>query len=179
MLKQRLLVALVFLPVFIWAIFSVNPWPLWILIWAALILAALELATLIEHKGYAFSRALVLPGVAAMGVLAVLAPEGFRWAGVNVTLPLLFVAGFLAICLREVFRGDSERGFGNLALAAFALLTRWAGLDPPYLLGNLLLIVFAMVVSIVGHELAHALAGWLTGGRVYEIRLGGGPDLVK
>jgi tetratricopeptide (TPR) repeat protein len=62
-------------------------------------------------------------------------------------------------------------------LAAFALLTRWAGLGPPYLLGNLLLIVFAMVVSIVGHELAHALAGWLTGGRVIEIRLGAGPDL--
>ena len=64
-------------------------------------------------------------------------------------------------------------------LALYALLARLAGLGPPYMLGNLLLILFAMYVSIVGHELAHALAGWLTGGQVYELRLGTGPDLVK
>lgn len=37
--------------------------------------------------------------------------------------------------------------------------------------------MFAVYVSIISHELAHALAGWLTGGRVLELRLGAGPDL--
>ena len=64
-------------------------------------------------------------------------------------------------------------------LALYTLLALPAGLGPPYMIGNLLLILFAMYVSIVGHELAHALAGWLTGGQVYELRLGSGPDLVK
>ena len=65
--------------------------------------------------------------------------------------------------------------FGGSAL--YALLTSRAGLKPPYALGNIFLGVIAVYVSIIGHELAHALAGWLTGGRVYEIRLGAGPDL--
>ncbi len=65
--------------------------------------------------------------------------------------------------------------FGGLAL--FTLLAGWAGLDPPFALGNVLLGVCAVYVSIIGHELAHALAGWLTGGRVLEFRLGAGPDL--
>ena len=64
-------------------------------------------------------------------------------------------------------------------LALYTLLALPAGLGPPYMLSNLLLILFAMYVSIGGHELAHALAGWLTGGQVYELRLGSGPDLVK
>ena len=122
MLKQRLLVALIFLPLFVWAIFSPNPWPLWALIWAALLAATLELAVLIEHQGFAFSRALVIPCVTGLVVFAALAPGGVRWGGVAVTLPALFLLGFLAICLREVFRGDSERGFTNMVMAAFALL---------------------------------------------------------
>jgi phosphatidate cytidylyltransferase len=122
MLKQRLLVALIFLPLFIWAIFSANVWPLWALIWAALGMAAWELGTLILHKGFAFPRYWVTGFVLAMGVLAALAPGGWRWGGVRLTLPGIFLAGFLGICLREVFRADSERGFANMALAAFALL---------------------------------------------------------
>ncbi len=70
-------------------------------------------------------------------------------------------------------------GLAIATLALLALLARRFGLGPPFLLGNILLIVFALYGSIVGHELAHALAGWLTGGCVYEIRLGGGPDLLK
>ena len=126
MLKQRLLVALIFLPLFVWAIFSANVWPLWALIWAALIMAAWELADLIEHRGYAFPRVLIIAGVAGMGMLAALAPNGARLGGVPLTLPVLFLAGFLAICLVEVFRGDAERGFGNMALAAFGSLFRRA-----------------------------------------------------
>ncbi len=68
--------------------------------------------------------------------------------------------------------------FAAVGLVVLALLTRWAGLGLAFLLGSFVLVALAMVVSIVGHELAHALAGWLTGGQVVEFRLGGGPDLV-
>lgn len=64
-------------------------------------------------------------------------------------------------------------------LALFTLLLTWAGFEPPYLPGNVLFIVLATYVSVVGHEFAHALAAWLTGGRVYEIRFGNGPDWGK
>lgn len=122
MLKQRLLVALIFLPFFVWVIFNANPWPLYTLVWVALILASLELAALIEHKGFAFPRLLVIPWVALMGVQAAWAPAGLHFAGVTLTLPMLFLLGFLAICLREVFRGDVEHGFAGMGLATFALL---------------------------------------------------------
>jgi phosphatidate cytidylyltransferase len=122
MLKQRLIVALIFLPVFVWVIFSANPWPLWGVIWAALLMAAWELSDLIQHKGYAFPRWLVIPGVAGMGVLAALAPAGLRFSGLTLTLSSLFLIIFLAICLREVFRGDVEKGFAGMGLAAFAVL---------------------------------------------------------
>ncbi len=64
-------------------------------------------------------------------------------------------------------------------LLVFTLFRVWLGLGPPFLLGNLALIPVALYVSIIGHELAHALAAWFTGARVYEFRIGAGPDLIK
>jgi phosphatidate cytidylyltransferase len=57
-----------------------------------------------------------------MVVLASLAPDGVRFWGFTLTLPVLLLLGFFAVCLREVFRGDVTGGFPNIGLAAFALL---------------------------------------------------------
>lgn len=93
-------------------------------------------------------------------------------------------AGQAGILCPRCYIKHMEKQQRNLTLAVvgvvvLALLARWAGLGLAPLLDSFVLTVLAMVVSIVGHELAHALAGWLTGGRVVEFRLGGGPDLVK
>jgi phosphatidate cytidylyltransferase len=122
MLKHRLLVALLFLPFFAWAIFAANPWPFYGIIWAGLVLATYELGRLIEHRGLRFHWAIALPVIVAMGVLSALAPEGWVWGRVTVTLPGLLLAGFLAVCLYEVLAGDTESGFSGMGTTSFALL---------------------------------------------------------
>jgi phosphatidate cytidylyltransferase len=122
MLKQRLLVALVFLPIFICLIFWSNPFPLYGLVWAGLILAALELGKLIEHRGIKFHWGIAVPVIVAMGVMAAMAPEGLRWGPLVITLPVIFMAGFLAVCMQEVFRGDTDLGFTGIGTTTFALL---------------------------------------------------------
>lgn len=92
-------------------------------------------------------------------------------------------AGRAGILCPRCYVQYAEKQQRNLTFTAagtvvLALLARWAGLGLAFLLGSFVLAALAMAVSIVGHELAHALAGWLTGGRVYEFRLGGGPDLI-
>jgi tetratricopeptide (TPR) repeat protein len=46
-----------------------------------------------------------------------------------------------------------------------------------YLLVNLPLLFLFTYTLIVPHELCHALAAWLTGGKVFEIRIGFGPAI--
>lgn len=110
---------------------------------------------------------------AACGCTSPLARQFRKVGGAGVLCPRCYVGH--AAAQQRNFTIIIVLAFGGLAL--FTLLSGWAGLGPPFALGNLLLVVFAVYVSIIGHELAHALAGWLTGGRLLELRFGAGPDL--
>ncbi len=122
MLKQRLLVALFFLPFFTLVIFWSNPWALYGLIWASLILATLELGKLVEHRGLPFHWFVVIPAIVAVGVLASIAPDGFMWGPIPVNISSILLLAFLLTCLIEVFRGDVDKGFSGIGTSAFALL---------------------------------------------------------
>ncbi|MBN1596179.1 phosphatidate cytidylyltransferase [candidate division FCPU426 bacterium] len=68
MLKTRMVVAAIFLPVFAWLIFLANPWPLYTLTLVALVIAMLEFGLLVEHRRIRYYWWVALP--AALGLCA-------------------------------------------------------------------------------------------------------------
>ncbi len=122
MLKQRLAVALIFLPVFVWLVFLATPYPFFGLCALALFAAVLEVGRLVRHRGLPFHEPVALLAVAAL--CAVAAFPAARPAGVSAGTALfgIALAAVLIASLQAILAEDSEKGFPGVAYTGFAVL---------------------------------------------------------
>jgi phosphatidate cytidylyltransferase len=122
-LKQRIIVALIFLPIFIWLIYLPNAIPFFILVLAALALALLELAGMIKLRGIAVSRTVTLPAILGLGLVSGFTPEaGWLHTGIPGLLWSVGILAMLLLCFRELFFAKTETSFQNMSAGLFSIL---------------------------------------------------------
>lgn len=111
MLKTRIIVALIFLPLFTWLIFLTNPWPLFGFALLALTIAVVELGRMIQHRKIPFRWWVTLPLVLFMCLAAAFSKHlSGEWPS-NV-LAIFWLAGILAMLLlgtHEILLGFKEK----------------------------------------------------------------------
>ncbi len=124
MLSQRLLVAVIFLPLFAWLVFLPNAAPFFGFCLAGLAVAVFELGQMVNQRKLDFPYALALPAVLAMGACAGF-PELLpaAWGpGPGAALFGVLMISLLALSLRAVFAPHPETAFPGLAAGLFAIL---------------------------------------------------------
>jgi len=121
---KRIVVALIFLPVFVWLIYLPNPTPFFFLTLAALVLAVVELGDLLRRHGAHFSRGIAIPAVILMGLSAAYPELAARMLGNQPATALwtLAILVLLGLCLRSLLRQKIETGVTDLALSFFAVM---------------------------------------------------------
>lgn len=123
MLKQRLLVAAIFLPVFVWMIFLPQPAVFFIFAILCLAVAVFEFGSLVQNRGLKFSWPVALAAVTGMNAVA-----AFQGQGSAANLPDLAwlwglaMAALLVLCLLEIAGRNSEASFQGLCATLFAIL---------------------------------------------------------
>jgi tetratricopeptide (TPR) repeat protein len=82
-------------------------------------------------------------------------------------------------CYAQFWPKRLAGSFGILGISFLILAVLAYSLLPPfhYILINVLLVLILNFLLIIPHELCHAVVAWLTGGKVFEIRLGMGPTI--
>ncbi|MCD4813169.1 phosphatidate cytidylyltransferase [bacterium] len=121
MLRTRIIVALIFLPLLVWLIYLPNPLPLFLLAIISMSVAAVELGKLISHRGIVFRWEITLPAIWALSLLAAW-PEGG-----STIWPFGMAAGFwfvvftslLLLGMREILSGFREQGSFATIAASF------------------------------------------------------------
>lgn len=124
MLKQRVIVALVFLPLFVYLIFSAATAPLFGLLLAGMAVEVYELGLIIRHRGLPFRWPVVGAAVLGMGVLAgfwPLGPGGWPLA-IAAGFWIILLAAMLALAIWEVAAPRPEVSFPGLAAQIFAVV---------------------------------------------------------
>ena len=121
MLRDRMVVAILLLPVGLWLVAS-GGLPFWALVSAFLVLGGLEYGQLFEHVGLHPS-----PWVLALGILAVTAVRA--WAGFNHAgiLLLLIILGALLYYLVRFERGGSRSASEFAVSLGGILYLGWVG----------------------------------------------------
>lgn len=115
MLRLRILVALVFLPLFAGIIFWSNPWALFACIGLGVVLAAVELEHLVQNRGLHF-LGVGLPAILIL-VAGTLDPHWFSRFGIATFgdwFWLVVFLAFMAAGLVEIFKGNAQTGFLNV-----------------------------------------------------------------
>lgn len=120
MLRQRLWVAAVFLPVFVALIFWNQTAPLFGLFLAGLSLAVWELDKLLRGRGLFLRKPLVLAAVWGFGLCSALGPV--ETGELGLWLALIGLASGAALAAMEMFRPDLEKSPANLAVNGLAVL---------------------------------------------------------
>lgn len=117
MLKTRILVALVFLPFFVWLIFLSNPLPLFILITLALIASLIEMGLLVRHRGIRVDWAVSVVAGVAICFIASWAPlqTPGRVVSVFPGIWAISLAALLLLAWREVLGGFDEKNLINIS----------------------------------------------------------------
>ncbi len=122
-MKMRLLVALLFLPLFAWVIFLSTPLPFLILLVVGVVLAALELGQLIRNRDIRFSYAITLPAILAIVLLAAFPGLLKTWEGQSTdAFWSILMISMLVLSMREVFMGFHKTNFANISANLFAIL---------------------------------------------------------
>ncbi|MGA2819178.1 MAG: phosphatidate cytidylyltransferase [Anaerolineales bacterium] len=121
MLRDRIVVALLLLPVALWLIAS-GGLPFWALVSIFLVLGGIEYGQLFEHMGLRPSSWLVAAGILA--VIAMRAWAGFDHAGI---LLLLITQGALLWYLIQYERGASRSGSEFAVTLGGILYVGWLG----------------------------------------------------
>ncbi len=125
MLRTRILVALVFLPVFVWMIYLPNPIPFFILGTLCLVAALIEIGLLIRHRGIRVDWAVSIMAGVAICLIAGWAPlraEG-RALSVFPGIWTVSLAALLLLAWREVLAGHSENNLQNISAGVLPILT--------------------------------------------------------
>lgn len=121
MLRDRLVVALLLLPVALWLV-AIGGLPFWALVSVFLILAGIEYGQLFEHVGLRPSSWLVVAGILA--ITAMRAWAGFDHVGI---LLLLITQGALLWYLIQYERGASRSGSEFAVTLGAILYVGWLG----------------------------------------------------
>lgn len=122
-MKKRLLVALVFLPLFAWIIFLKTPLPFLVLLVAGVILATLELGQLIRNRDIRFSYVITLSAILAIMLLACFPALLKNWEGKSAdAFWSILIISMLVLSLREVLMGFHKDNFANISANLFAIL---------------------------------------------------------
>lgn len=122
MLRVRILVALLVLPLITWMIFSPVTAPFYGLCLATLSVAVFELGGMVRGQGLPFRWPVVLAAVLGLGGIAAFAPTaGGVWPILAAVAPLL-IGTLLALLLWEVLAGRTESAFPGAAAGASIVL---------------------------------------------------------
>jgi phosphatidate cytidylyltransferase len=126
-LKTRIIVALIFLPVFVWLVLLANPWYLFGFALAGLSIAIVEFGRMIQHRKIPFRWWVTVPFVLGMCLVAAFSKQIPGTWPTNV-LAIFWLAGMLAIMLlgiREILSGfRAETSFPTISgglLSVFVL----------------------------------------------------------
>ena len=123
MLRQRILVAAVFLPCFVWMIFTPNP--LFFLLFAVAGLAAtvLEVQALVRQRGVPFHGFVALPAVVLMGLVSAFPAWLPKESAFSTTTALfiILIAVLLVLSLQAIVAGATESSFPAIAFTFFAV----------------------------------------------------------
>jgi phosphatidate cytidylyltransferase len=119
-----LLVAVLFLPLFIWMIFLPNPIPFFGFCLAGLAVAVYELGELVRLRGLRYPLPLIMSAVLLMAAIAAF-PEALPPAWRQGTATVLYgvlVFFLLVFCLRAVLDSKPETAFPELTASIYAVL---------------------------------------------------------
>jgi len=121
---KRIIVALVFLPVFVWLITLPKPEPFFILYFMLLASALLEMGRLIQARGLSLRWSISFPIVMLMCLAAGYSREPgnlFSWPS-GTMLWIIIISAVLLLSLREILFGRIETIFLNLSANILAIL---------------------------------------------------------
>jgi phosphatidate cytidylyltransferase len=122
-LKQRLIVAILILPLFTWLIFTPGTAPLFGFFLAGLAIEVFELSQIIRQRGLPFRWPVVLPAVLAMAVVAGFWPATGAWPlAAAAWFWAILLAASLALAVWELFTPSAESSFPGLAIQVFAIV---------------------------------------------------------
>jgi phosphatidate cytidylyltransferase len=121
MLRLRLLVAALVLPLLTWIIFSPNSMPFFGFCLACLAVAVSEFGGMVRGRGLPFRWPVVLAAVMGLGMAAgFAAPAGGPWPFLVLAAVLTF-GSLLVLLLWEVLAGQTEAAFPAVAAGVFAV----------------------------------------------------------
>ena len=121
---KRIIVALVFLPTFVWLITLPKPEPFFILYFMLLAAALLEMGRLIQERGLRLRWSISFPIVMLMCLVAGYSREPgnlFSWPS-GTMLWIIIISAVLLLSLREILFGRIETIFLNLSANVLAIL---------------------------------------------------------
>ncbi|MCK5218672.1 phosphatidate cytidylyltransferase [bacterium] len=121
---KRIIVALVFLPLFVCLIALPNPEPFFIFYFLLLAAAMLEMGRLIQERGLSLRWSISLPIVMLMCLVAGYSRElgnVFSWPP-GAMLWIIIISAVLLLSLREILFGRIETIFLNLSANVLAIL---------------------------------------------------------
>jgi phosphatidate cytidylyltransferase len=122
MLRLRLLVAALVLPLLTWIIFTPNTAPFFGFCLASLAVAVSELGGMVRGRGLPFRWPVVLAAVMGLGVAAGFASPAGGAGPFWVLAAALSFGTLLALLLWEVLAGEAEAAFPAVAAGVFSVL---------------------------------------------------------
>ncbi len=121
---KRIIVALVFLPAFVWLLTLPNPEPFFVFYFLLLAAALLEMGRLIQARGLSLRWSISLPIVMLMCLAAGYCRElgnVFSWSS-GTMLWTIIISAVLLLSLREILFGRIETIFLNISANVLAIL---------------------------------------------------------
>lgn len=123
-MRKRLLVALIFLPLFAWVISLPNPLLFFFMMYIGVIMATIELGGLIQNRGIRFSKSITLVAILLISVQATYPAwfHPFLPSGIKLTFWSIIIFSMLVLSLREVLMGFHENNFANISTNVYSIL---------------------------------------------------------